>query len=75
MQRYGRKVALIGLTSPFLVGFFLMAFTFYARNKAQLYVGRILTGLVNGAATPASQIYVNHNSNSIIQLKKGQFLI
>jgi MFS family permease len=58
MQRFGRKVALIGLSIPFCVGFLLMGFTFYAQHKAQLYVGRILTGLMNGAATPASQIYV-----------------
>ena len=27
-------------------------------NKAFLYVGRSLTGLMNGAVTPAAQIYV-----------------
>ena len=58
MQRFGRKVALICLSIPFCVGFLIMGFTFFAHHKAQLYVGRILTGLMNGAATPASQIYV-----------------
>ena len=38
----------------------LMGFTYFARHKAMLYVGRIFTGLMNGAATPASQIYVNY---------------
>ncbi len=34
------------MTSVSIVGFFLLSFTVYARNKAdELYVGRILTGL------------------------------
>ena len=35
-----------------------MGFTFFGQHKAMLYVGRIMAGLMNGAATPASQIYV-----------------
>lgn len=37
----------------------LMGLTSFGQHKAMLYVGRIMTGLMNGAATPASQIYVN----------------
>jgi hypothetical protein len=37
-----------------------MGLTFFGRHKAMLYVGRLMTGLVNGALTPSSQIYVRH---------------
>lgn len=60
MQLFGRKKALIGLSIPFVAGFLLMGLAYYSRHKAQLYVGRILTGLMNGAATPAAQIYVRY---------------
>jgi facilitated trehalose transporter len=63
MQRFGRKLSLIGLSIPFSIGFLIMGFTYYGRNKAQLYIGRIITGLMNGAATPASQIYVISYTN------------
>lgn len=58
MQRYGRKVALVGLSVPFFLGFVLMGFTYFGRHKAMLFIGRLMSGLMNGAATPASQIYV-----------------
>lgn len=58
MQIYGRRKALIWSSIPFVFGFLIMGFTIYGRHKAQLYVGRIITGLVAGATTPASQIYV-----------------
>ena len=58
MQIFGRKKALMGLTIPGIIGFLLMGFTVFVRDKSILYVGRILTGLMGGATTPASQIYV-----------------
>ena len=36
-----------------------MGLTYFGRHKAMLYVGRIMTGLVNGALIPTSQIYVS----------------
>lgn len=59
LQYFGRRKTLIGLCLPFFLGFFLMALTNFVQNKIMLYVGRLLTGLVNGALTPASQIYVS----------------
>lgn len=35
-----------------------MGSTRFIRHKVALYVGRIITGLMNGASIPASQIYV-----------------
>lgn len=59
MQRFGRRTALIGICIPFFIGFLLMGLTFYGRHKAMLFVGRLFTALMNGAFTPASQIYVS----------------
>lgn len=58
MQYWGRRKSLIALCVPFVAGFLLMGFTYFAQHKAMLYIGRIMTGLMNGAATPAAQIYV-----------------
>lgn len=58
IQYYGRRKSLIGLCVPLMFGFMLMGFTYFARHKSMLYIGRMLTGFMNGAATPASQIYV-----------------
>ena len=58
MQYLGRRKSLIALCIPFIIGFSLMGFTFFGRHKAMLYIGRIMSGLMNGAATPAAQIYV-----------------
>ncbi len=58
LQYLGRRITLIGLTIPFIAGFWLMGFTYFGQHKAMLYVGRLSSGLMNGAATPASQIYV-----------------
>ena len=58
MQRFGRRTALIGLSVPFFLGFILMGFTYLVKHKAILFIGRLMSGLMNGAATPASQIYV-----------------
>jgi len=35
-----------------------MGSTRFIRHKVALYVGRVITGLMNGASIPASQIYV-----------------
>lgn len=51
-------MALICLGIPGIVGFILMGSTFFVRDKSILYIGRILTGLMGGATSPASQIYV-----------------
>ena len=59
MQYLGRRWTLIGISIPFTIGFMAMGLAHYAQSKASLYIGRILTGLVNGASIPAAQIYVN----------------
>lgn len=64
LEHFGRRRSLILVTVPYMVSFLLMGFTFFGRNKSQLYIGRILNGLAAGAATPASQIYVRYTSHS-----------
>ena len=68
MQYYGRRKSLIGLCAPLMFGFMLMGFTYFARHKSMLYIGRMLTGFMNGAATPASQIYVKRLIRSYFKL-------
>ena len=58
MQFYGRKSALIGHYLIFITGFLITGFTYFAKHKALLYVGRFLMGFAAGCTTPASQIYV-----------------
>jgi facilitated trehalose transporter len=58
LQHFGRRKTLIWLCTPFFIGFLLMGLTYFGRHKAMLYGGRLMTGLVNGALTPSSQIYV-----------------
>ena len=58
LEHFGRKKTLIGITTPFMLGFLLMGLTHFGHHKAMLYVGRLMTGLVNGGLTPSSQIYV-----------------
>jgi hypothetical protein len=48
----------MGVSIPFFLGFMVMGFTYFGRHKAMLYVGRLLSGTMNGATTPVSQIYV-----------------
>jgi len=52
------RKALMGVSIPFCLGFLIMGFTYFGRHKGMLYFGRLLSGTMNGAATPASQIYV-----------------
>ena len=58
LRYFGRRKSLIAISLPALAGFILMGYTRYIRHKEALYVGRIITGLMNGASIPASQIYV-----------------
>ncbi|KAI9552844.1 hypothetical protein GHT06_020726 [Daphnia sinensis] len=67
MQHFGRRRTLIGLSIPFFIGFLLMGLTYFGRHKAMLYVGRLITGLVNGALTPSSQIYISECSSPRIR--------
>ncbi|XP_057381612.1 facilitated trehalose transporter Tret1-2 homolog [Daphnia carinata] len=67
MQHFGRRRTLIGLSIPFFIGFLLMGLTYFGRHKAMLYVGRLMTGLVNGALTPSSQIYISECSSPRIR--------
>lgn len=66
MAYFGRRKTLIGLTIPFITGFYLMGFTYFGKHKAMLYIGRLMSGLMNGAATPASQIYVNPSNFRLV---------
>ena len=73
MQVYGRRISLICICLPLISGFLLMGFTYFIRHKSMLYIGRMLTGFMNGAATPASQIYVTtFNFNWLLTSKVHQ---
>ena len=63
LQYFGRKKTLIGTTVPSIAAFWLMGFTFFGQHKVMLYIGRILSGLMIGISTPASQIYVSWYRN------------
>ncbi len=76
MQRFGRRIALIGLSVPFFLGFILMGFTYLVQHKSILFIGRLMSGLMNGAATPASQIYVRMSlTRNLNLMKKIKILI
>lgn len=59
MEMYGRRLTLVGTSVPFIVGFYLMGLSYYVNYTPLLYIGRVITGLVTGAATPPAQIYVS----------------
>lgn len=65
LEHFGRKKTLIGIIAPFMLGFMLMGLTYFSRHKAMLFVGRLITGLVNGALTPSSQIYVSQKTHRL----------
>jgi len=67
LRYFGRRKSLIAISLPALAGFILMGYTRYIRHKEALYAGRIITGLMNGASIPASQIYVSECSSSRIR--------
>ena len=58
MQYYGRKKTLIGHYLFYIIGFLIMGFTYFGKDKAMLYVGRYLIGWGAGSTTPVCQIYV-----------------
>ena len=60
MQYLGRRSTLIGVSIPFILGFILMGLSYHVVSLVPLYIGRALTGLMNGASLPAAQIYVIH---------------
>lgn len=42
-----------------------MGLTNFGLDKTMLFIGRLLTGLVNGALTPSSQIYVSISEKTV----------
>jgi facilitated trehalose transporter len=66
MQYLGRRSTLIGVSIPFILGFILMGLSYHVVSLVPLYIGRALTGLMNGASLPAAQIYVIHKQKYFI---------
>ena len=66
MQMFGRRKTLICLCVPFIIGFQLMGLTYFGKHKAMLFFGRVMSSLMNGAATPVSQIYVRISNVKLI---------
>ena len=73
MHYCGRKAALVGHYTLFIAGFLLIGFTYFARHKSMIYVGRCLTGFAAGCTTPASQIYLSECSSPRIRGRLGSF--
>jgi len=61
MQLYGRKMTLVGISVPFILGFYLMGAAYYLVSPVLLFIGRVITGLAAGASPPTAQIYVTHS--------------
>ena len=59
MQAYGRRMTLVGISVPYILGFYLMGLSYYANWTPLLFIGRVITGLLTGASAPTSQIYVS----------------
>lgn len=62
MQLYGRRITLVGISIPYVLGLYLMGISYYVSGIPLLFAGRILTGLATGAAAPTAQIYVSQVS-------------
>jgi len=73
MEMYGRRLTLVGTSVPFIVGFYLMGLSYYVNYTPLLYIGRVITGLVTGAATPPAQIYVSECSSPRVRGTLGSF--
>lgn len=66
----GRKMFMIYLIFPMLIGWFLLMF---AQNVAMLYAGRFITGMVAGANCVMSPLYSNEISQKEIRGSLGSF--
>ncbi|XP_031347137.1 facilitated trehalose transporter Tret1-like [Photinus pyralis] len=60
----GRKRAMICLTLPFMVGWFLIIF---AKWLWMMYLGRFLTGFAGGAFCVAAPIYISESTEKTIR--------
>ncbi len=58
MQVYGRRMTLVGISVPYVIGFYLMGLSYYVDWAPLLFIGRVITGILTGASAPTSQIYV-----------------
>ena len=63
MQSRGRKKALLMEYVCYIIGFLMIGFAYFGRNKAMIYVGRTLTGVGTGMTAPAAQTYVGECSS------------
>ncbi|KAF2883248.1 hypothetical protein ILUMI_22918 [Ignelater luminosus] len=54
-EKLGRKLSMLTLTVPFIVGWLLIIF---ANSVEMIYIGRFLTGMVIGAFLPLLSLYI-----------------
>ncbi|XP_057379573.1 facilitated trehalose transporter Tret1-2 homolog [Daphnia carinata] len=73
MELYGRRMTLASLSIPYVLGFYLMGLSYYLHSAAVLFVGRVITGLITGASSPTSQIYVSECSSPRVRGALGSF--
>ncbi|KAI9559970.1 hypothetical protein GHT06_013978 [Daphnia sinensis] len=73
MELYGRRMTLATLSIPYVVGFYLMGLSYYLHSATVLFVGRVITGLITGASSPTSQIYVSECSSPRVRGALGSF--
>ncbi|KAJ9592466.1 hypothetical protein L9F63_015882, partial [Diploptera punctata] len=58
LDKFGRRIALLALNAPFLLGWFTLALTPSPTNVPLLYLGRVLTGLGTGMASIPGCVYI-----------------
>ncbi|KAK4029896.1 hypothetical protein OUZ56_022854 [Daphnia magna] len=73
MEMYGRRMTLATISIPYILGFYLMGLSYYVKSTSLLFIGRVITGLLTGASTPTSQIYVSECSSPRIRGALGSF--
>lgn len=59
MQYFGRRRTLIVHYLVFVLGFSLTGLSYYVKDKALIYAGRVTCGFGAGFSTPVCQIYVS----------------
>ncbi|KDR07364.1 Solute carrier family 2, facilitated glucose transporter member 8 [Zootermopsis nevadensis] len=58
LDHFGRRIALLALNVPFVLGWFTLALTPSPTSTPLLYLGRILTGIGTGMASVPACVYI-----------------
>ncbi|KAF5279761.1 hypothetical protein FQA39_LY05451 [Lamprigera yunnana] len=69
-DKLGRKVAMLVLTAPFIVGWLLIIF---ASSVPMIYVGRFITGMAGGAFCVSAPLYTSEIAEKEIRGALGSY--